>query len=122
MTQTLRDMLDALLVGAPLPGRPPLALREIADSGRPRVAAARGHRDEVRARRRTAGWPRGRATGGGTSWRRRCGFADEPVWAQVPPGNARGVRAFLAAGYRPVGAEALLSATARSADCSGSRS
>jgi RimJ/RimL family protein N-acetyltransferase len=31
-----------------------------------------------------------------------------PVWAQVSPGNAASVRAFLAAGYRPVGAEALL--------------
>jgi hypothetical protein len=30
------------------------------------------------------------------------------VWAQVSPGNAASVRAFLAAGYRPVGAEALL--------------
>jgi hypothetical protein len=31
-----------------------------------------------------------------------------PIWAQVAPGNAASVRAFLAAGYRPVGAEALL--------------
>ncbi|WP_213453348.1 GNAT family N-acetyltransferase [Rhizomonospora bruguierae] len=31
-----------------------------------------------------------------------------PVWAQVAPDNAASVRAFLAAGYRPVGAEALL--------------
>jgi L-amino acid N-acyltransferase YncA len=33
---------------------------------------------------------------------------DAPLWAQVSPGNAASVRAFLAAGYRPVGAEALL--------------
>ena len=33
---------------------------------------------------------------------------DRPVWAQVSPGNATSVRTFLAAGYRPVGAEALL--------------
>jgi len=32
----------------------------------------------------------------------------EPVWAQVSPGNARSLRAFQAAGYLPVGAEALL--------------
>ncbi|GAA4035183.1 GNAT family N-acetyltransferase [Allokutzneria multivorans] len=32
----------------------------------------------------------------------------EPVWAQVAPGNAASARAVLAAGYRPVGAEALL--------------
>ena len=31
-----------------------------------------------------------------------------PVRAQVTPGNAAGVRAFLAAGYLPVGAEVLL--------------
>jgi RimJ/RimL family protein N-acetyltransferase len=32
---------------------------------------------------------------------------DRPLWAQVHPGNAASVRAFLAAGYRPVGAEIL---------------
>jgi GNAT superfamily N-acetyltransferase len=32
----------------------------------------------------------------------------EPLWAQIAPGNAASVRAFLAAGYKPVGAEALL--------------
>jgi hypothetical protein len=34
--------------------------------------------------------------------------AGEPVWAQQAAGNARSIRAFQAAGYRPVGAEALL--------------
>jgi RimJ/RimL family protein N-acetyltransferase len=33
-----------------------------------------------------------------------------PVWAQIAPGNAASVRAFLAAGYRPVGAEVLFHA------------
>jgi GNAT superfamily N-acetyltransferase len=33
---------------------------------------------------------------------------DRPVWAQIAPGNAASVRAFLAAGYQPVGAEVLL--------------
>lgn len=32
----------------------------------------------------------------------------EPVWAQVAPGNAASLRAFLAAGFVPVGAEVLL--------------
>ena len=32
------------------------------------------------------------------------------LWAQIAPGNAFSVRAFLAAGFRPVGAEALLTA------------
>ena len=31
-----------------------------------------------------------------------------PLWAQIAPGNAASVRTFLAAGYQPVGAEALL--------------
>ena len=32
---------------------------------------------------------------------------EEPLWAQVAPANAASVRAFLAAGYRPIGAEVL---------------
>jgi L-amino acid N-acyltransferase YncA len=31
-----------------------------------------------------------------------------PVWAQIAPGNAASVRAFIRAGFRPIGAEALL--------------
>ena len=34
--------------------------------------------------------------------------ADEPVWAQVAAGNARSLRAFLAAGFVPVASEVLL--------------
>jgi len=34
--------------------------------------------------------------------------AEAVVWAQIAPGNAASVRAFLAAGFQPVGAEALL--------------
>ncbi len=33
---------------------------------------------------------------------------DAHIWAQVTPGNAASFRAFLAAGYKPVGSEALL--------------
>ncbi len=32
---------------------------------------------------------------------------DEPLFAQVTPGNAASLRAFLAAGYRPIGSEVL---------------
>jgi hypothetical protein len=32
---------------------------------------------------------------------------DRPVWAQIAPGNASSLRAFLAAGYEPVGSEVL---------------
>jgi RimJ/RimL family protein N-acetyltransferase len=31
----------------------------------------------------------------------------EPLWAQVDPANTASLRAFLRAGYRPVGAEVL---------------
>ena len=34
--------------------------------------------------------------------------AGEPLWAQISPGNVASVRAFLAAGFVPAGAEALL--------------
>ncbi|GAA3078313.1 GNAT family N-acetyltransferase [Kribbella aluminosa] len=33
---------------------------------------------------------------------------DSAVWAQITPGNAASLRTFLAAGYKPVGSEALL--------------
>lgn len=39
--------------------------------------------------------------------------AGEPLWAQVAPANAASVRAFLAAGFIPVGAEVLLAAGSR---------
>ncbi|MFF4503848.1 GNAT family N-acetyltransferase [Streptomyces sp. NPDC001401] len=135
------ETIDAMLVGSPLPGGPPLALKEITDAGHPRIRYARGRRDDVRA------WTAERGVlvmGRGIAGRlevsvevdegvRHRGLgrllvtaarhlAPEPLWAQVAPGNARSMRAFQAAGYRPVGAEVLLSATARSTGCSGSRS
>ncbi|MFL4907165.1 GNAT family N-acetyltransferase [Streptomyces sp. MMS24-I2-30] len=140
-TGRAHDTVDALLVGAPLPDGPPPALREITDPGHPRIAYARGRRDAVRAWAADGGVVTlGRGVAGrlevsvevdGAARHRGLGrdlvtaarrLAGEPVWAQVSPGNARSLRAFLAAGYRPVGAEALLSATARSAGCSCSRS
>ncbi|MGW7683373.1 GNAT family N-acetyltransferase [Kribbella sp. NPDC054772] len=35
--------------------------------------------------------------------------ADASIWAQITPGNAASLRAFLAAGYQPIGSETLLS-------------
>ncbi len=136
------ETIDAMLVGPPLPGEPPLALKEIADAGHPRIVYARGRRDDVRAWTADGGVV---VIGQGIAGRaevsvevdeevrhRGLGRAlvraarhlvTEPLWAQVAPGNARSMRAFQGAGYRPVGAEALLlSATARSAGCSRSRS
>ncbi|MGI5458122.1 N-acetyltransferase family protein [Streptomyces sp. CA-249302] len=135
------ETIDAMLVGAPLPGEPPVALREIEDGGHPRIVYARGRRDEVRAWTADGGvLVMGRGIGGRLEVsvevdegvrHRGLGrllvtaarqLVAEPVWAQVAPGNARSLRAFQAAGYRPVGSEALLSARARSTGCSRSRS
>ncbi|MFB0618132.1 GNAT family N-acetyltransferase [Streptomyces sp. AGS-58] len=126
------ETVDALLVGPPLPGGPPLALREIRDAGHPRIRYARGRRDGVRAWTAEGGvLVVGRGVAGrlevsvevtGDGRHRGLGrllvtaarhLVTEPLWAQVTPGNARSLRAFLAAGYRPVGAEALLLAPER---------
>ncbi|MGW4222059.1 GNAT family N-acetyltransferase [Streptomyces bauhiniae] len=131
------ETVDALWVGTPLPGPPALALREVADAGHPRVVRARRRRDAVRVWAADGGLlvvGRGvggrlevalEVDGGGAGLGRGLALAarqlaDRPVWAQVSPGNARSARAFLAAGYRPVGAEVLLSARGGSTGCSGS--
>jgi GNAT superfamily N-acetyltransferase len=119
--------VDLLALAEPLPGSPPVPLDEITGGDHPRVARARRYRDSVRVwsgqgglltvGRGVAGrWEvavevepayRGRGVGRilATSARH---LVPEPVWAQVAPGNAASVRAFLAAGYVPVGAEVLL--------------
>ncbi|MFI6459737.1 GNAT family N-acetyltransferase [Streptomyces sp. NPDC050528] len=121
------ETIDAMLVGAPLPGEPPLPLTEITDGDHPRIVYARGRRDDVRAWTAEGGvLVLGRGVGGRLEVsveidedvrHRGLGralaaaarhLATEPLWAQVAPGNARSMRAFLAAGYRPVGSEAVL--------------
>jgi GNAT superfamily N-acetyltransferase len=121
------ETVDTMLVASPLPGRPPLALEEIEDPGHPRVAYARRRRDRVRVFAADGGVL---TTGRGIAGRlevsvevdedaRHRGLgralvtaarhlADEPLWAQIAPGNVRSVRAFQSAGYRPVGSEVLL--------------
>ncbi|MFG3247237.1 GNAT family N-acetyltransferase [Streptomyces sp. NPDC048187] len=121
------DTIDVLLTGAPMAGRPETGLREVADPGHPRVVAARRRRDAVRVWAADGGvLVLGRGVGGrlevavevaeGARHRglgRRLVTAarqlseGEVVWAQVSAGNARSLRAFQAAGYRPVGSEAL---------------
>ncbi|WP_216590918.1 GNAT family N-acetyltransferase [Streptomyces brasiliscabiei] len=123
------ETIDAMLVATPLPGEPPLPLREIVDAGHPRVAYARHRRDDVRVWAADGGvLTTGRGIGGRLEVsvevdealrQRGLGralvtaarhLAAEPLWAQIAPGNARSVRAFQSAGYRPVGSEILLSA------------
>ncbi|MFB9201366.1 GNAT family N-acetyltransferase [Nonomuraea spiralis] len=121
--------LDLLALAAPLPGPPPLPLEELTGGDHPRVARARRYRDAVRVW--VAGDEAGLVTlgqGVGGRWEvavevepghrgRGLGrtlataarhLAPGPLWAQIAPGNAASVRAFLAAGYLPMGAESLL--------------
>jgi GNAT superfamily N-acetyltransferase len=117
--------LDNVLVAPP--GRSDLALVP-ADLDHPRVARALLHRTDVRVwstpdgaglltlGRGVAGrWevslevdPVCRGRGLGTSLAQAArALTTEPLWAQVAPANVASLRAFLAAGYRPVGAEVL---------------
>lgn len=123
------NIVDMLTVAPALPGRPELPLTEITETDHPRVVRARMFRDEVRVwgteggvlvlGRGVAGrWEvavevdeaaRGRGLGRALALAGRQLVPDgEPLWSQQPPGNARSVRVFQAAGYRPVGGEALL--------------
>ncbi|MBO8192643.1 GNAT family N-acetyltransferase [Streptomyces oryzae] len=106
------------------------ALVESFDQSHPRVKRALAHRSNVRvwtAEGGTVLTGRGVAdrwevavevdrTARGTGLGRALAAAarslvpaDETLWAQVAPGNAASLRAFLAAGFTPVGAEVLLS-------------
>ncbi|MFP3987774.1 GNAT family N-acetyltransferase [Streptomyces sp. E11-3] len=125
------DTIDVLLTATPLPGEPPLPLHEIDDPDHPRAARARKRRDEVRVWSADGGVV---VLGRGVAGRWEAAIeVDEavrhrglgralataarhlvpprtPLWVQVSAGNARSLRAFQAAGYRPVGSEALLAA------------
>ncbi|WP_392672689.1 GNAT family N-acetyltransferase [Streptomyces sp. LN785] len=130
LARTGRHMntIDLLTAASALPGGPEIALREIQDPEHPRVARAMKFRDEVRVwaadggvlilGRGVAGrWEtavevaeeaRGRRLGERLARAARHLVPADVVWAQQSPGNARSVRTFQAAGYRPVGSEALL--------------
>jgi GNAT superfamily N-acetyltransferase len=120
---------DLLCVAAPQPGPPEIMLTPAVPSGHPRITRALRHRDHVRVwetpgaivsiGRGVAGrWEvalevepgyRGKGLGRELAAAARHLVPDgAPLWAQIAPGNAASVRAFLAAGFHPVGAEALL--------------
>lgn len=121
--------IDMLCVAAALPGPPPVALAHGPGPDHPRLARALRYRDAVQAWRADGGIVTiGRGVAG--RWevsievdagRRGAGFgrvlaaaarhllpAGTPLWAQISPANVASVRAFLAAGFRPAGAEAHL--------------
>jgi GNAT superfamily N-acetyltransferase len=121
------DTIDLLTVASPLPGPPPVALHEILDTDHPRARSSRRRRSGVRLWSAEGGViVLGRGVAG--RWEvaievdeqaRHQGLgrtlaiaarhlAPGPLWSQQSPGNARSVRAFQSAGYRPVGSEALL--------------
>ncbi|GAA3176209.1 GNAT family N-acetyltransferase [Streptomyces virens] len=125
------DTVDVMTVAEPLPGGAPPGAVRIDDPGHPRVVSALERRDEVRVWAVDGGvLVLGRVIAGrleaavevaeeGAEEARHRGLGrrlalaarrlagDEPVWAQISPGNARRLRAFQAAGYRPVGSQAL---------------
>jgi GNAT superfamily N-acetyltransferase len=126
--------VDMLACAVPLAGPPTdPALTELpltsAHAAHPRVARALRHRQEVRAWEAEGGvlvlgrgvarrWevavevdPDCRGRGLGTRLAvaaRQLVPLDAVLWAQIAPANAASVRAFLRAGFQPVGAEALL--------------
>lgn len=128
---TGREMhtIDMLCAATTRPGPPPLALVAEPDRSHPRIARAVRYRDDVRAWRADGGvvllgrgiagrWEasvevdpghRGRGLGRAlAAAARHLVPPGTPLWAQISPANAASVRAFLAAGFTPVGAEAHL--------------
>ncbi len=122
--------LDVVLLARGSAGRPALELVPLTGD-HPRMVRAVRYRTDVRAyvvepapesmvlvgRGLGGRWetafevsPADRGRGMGRALARAARFLvdpDEAVWAQVAPGNAASLRALLAAGYRPVGAEVL---------------
>jgi len=122
---------DMLTCAAALPGPPAIELTELADPAHPRISRALRYRDDVHAWQAAGGvvlvgrglagrWEvalevdaghRGRGLGRSLAFAaRHLVPGGGALWAQIAPGNAASVRAFLAAGFAPVGGEALLTA------------
>ncbi|HEX6197038.1 MAG TPA: GNAT family N-acetyltransferase [Jiangellaceae bacterium] len=121
--------IDMVTLATHLDGAPAVPLAPVAGSTHPRVRRATRYRSEVTVwttpgavlvlGRGLAGrWEaaievdppaRGRGLGRALATAARHLIpVDQKVWAQISPGNAASVRAFLHAGFTPVGSEALL--------------
>ena len=128
------DALDVVLLAEPLAGASQIELTRLTDHQHPRVTRALRFRSDVQVwtcehgilvlGRGLAGrWevavevsPDARNNGYGRAMAaaaRHLVPEGRPVWAQIAPGNASSLRAFLAAGYEPVGSEVLLVPPAR---------
>lgn len=125
------DGIDAMLLASPVTDAGiPDGLVPADDLHHPRLLRAQHCRSEVRAWQDPYGGlvllgrglagrlecavevaPERRGRGDGRRLARAARLlapAGVPLWAQVTPGNAASLRAFLAAGFRPIGSEALL--------------
>ena len=121
-------VLDAIALADPLEGDPPIELRRIDDSQHPRVMRARRYRTDVQVWATPDGvlilgrglcgrweaavevFETARNHGHGRALAvaaRHLVPEDRPLWVRIAPGNASSLRAFLAAGYQPVGSEVL---------------
>lgn len=121
--------IDLVVLAQPAVGRPDIGLTPVTDQDHPRVRRALRYRTDVSvwaAREGVVILGRGfagrwevavevadehQSRGVGrrlAAASRQLLLDDRPVWAQIAPGNAASVRAFLAAGFQPVGQEALL--------------
>jgi GNAT superfamily N-acetyltransferase len=123
------NAIDALMVAPSRSGSADIPLTAVTESDHPRVRRAERYREVMRiwttpgglliVGRGLAGrWEaaievtpesRGQGLGRALAAAARHLVPDgRSIWAQVTPGNATSMRAFLAAGYVPVGQEALL--------------
>jgi GNAT superfamily N-acetyltransferase len=121
--------VDLLCLAQPLAREPAIAVTPCTDLAHPRISRALKYRDDVMAWQADGGvvllgrgvagrWeaavevdPEHRGRGLGrqlVTAARHLVPGKSPLWAQIAPGNAASVRAFLAAGFTPVGAEVLL--------------
>jgi len=123
------NAIDLLALAPTPPPASDLSLSAVAELDHPRVRRARRYRHDLRLYATEGGvvalgrgvadrWEVGIEVdeahrNGGLGRRLALAAAhlvpeDRALWAQIAPGNAASLRAFLAAGYRPVGQEALL--------------
>ncbi len=124
--------LDLALLAPRLPGTPDLELDRVETVDHARVERSLEHRDDVRTYRTDGAVV---TVGRGLAGRWEAAFEVDPtyrgrglgrrvieaarhyipdgasLWCQVSPGNAASLRAVLAAGFQPVGSEAILTAS-----------